>query len=73
MSQRTLFEVQTYFSGTWENCWQEDDVPQVFLTYDEAQEAIHEFFADLWRAGMGQSYDFSDYRVQIVDSGAVNG
>lgn len=82
MSQRTLFEVQTrFFNDTWENCWTEGDAdinnpdgtPLVFLTHDLAMAAIYEFFADLHRSQMAHHYDFDDYRVRVVDTGAVNG
>jgi len=58
-----MFEVQTNFMGRWENCWTEDDEPQYFDTHDLAMAAIYEFFADLSRAGMAQSYQLEDYRV----------
>lgn len=61
-----MWEVQTKFSYGWENCWQEDDEPQYFDTEQEAEAAIYEFFADLSRAGMIQSYSLEDYRVERV-------
>ena len=73
MSQEALFEVQTYFGYSgWENCWQEDDEPQYFVTEQEALDAISEFFADLHRAGMAYQYDKDEYRVVEVDNGGVN-
>lgn len=58
-----MFEVQTRIGNGWENCWHEDDEPQYFNTHDDAMAAIYEFFADLSRAGMAQSYQLEDYRV----------
>jgi len=66
MSQATRFEVQTYFHGYWENCWTVDDEPQYYDTHDEAMADIYEFFADLSRAGIAQSYQLEDYRVVPV-------
>ena len=66
-----LYEVQTHtVCDGWINCWTWvdtdcDDVetPQTFETYEEAEAAIYEFFADLARAGMASMYDLDDYRV----------
>jgi len=74
------FEVQTCFGDHWENCWSEDvpgdhigdgetkTVMQTFETHDLAMAAIYEFFADLSRAGMAQSYLLEDYRVVRTDA-----
>lgn len=73
MYPKTRFEVQehTVVDG-WVNNWTIeypvalDDyvtLPQTFETYDEAQAAIYEFFADIQRAGMAHSYSLEDYRV----------
>ena len=71
-----LFEVQTRFGNSWGNCWSEEGNdgttrPQYFDTHDDAMAGIYEFFADLSRAGMAQSYSLEDYRVRPVDTGAV--
>ncbi len=70
MAKRT-YEVQTRFLYGWENVWQEEgndgSVRDTrFDSEQDAQDAISEFFADLGRAGMTQSYDIEDYRVQEV-------
>jgi len=82
MSQPTRFEVQEYtVVDGWINNWTVEipihidewvTRPQTFATADEAQAAIYEFFADLTRAGMVQSYDMSDYRVVPIAYGAAN-
>jgi hypothetical protein len=75
---KDIFEVQTRFIGHWENCWTEEgndgtERPQVFETRDEAEDAINEFFADLGRAGMANSYCRNDYRVvQITEQDALS-
>lgn len=58
-----IYEVQTLLMTGWENVWSDDSHPTTFVTEREAQDAIYEFFADLSRAGMSQSYDLEDYRV----------
>ncbi len=70
---KETYEVQTYFwlGGTWENVWSAEgpDGLARSITYDsrqEAEDAISEFFADLGRAGMAQSYNLEDYRVERV-------
>jgi len=69
------YEVQTHtMCDGWINCWSETDEDnvdtlQTFSTRDEAEAAIHEFFADLYRAGIGQQYDMEEYRVvRIADA-----
>jgi hypothetical protein len=69
-----MFEVQTNtVCDGWINCWTWTDwdnveAPQLFDTHDLAMAAIHEFFADLYRAGMGHAYDIEDYRVVPADA-----
>jgi len=61
------FEVQTRtICDGWTNCWTEDELSLTFDTEQEALDAISEFFADLSRAGMSQSYDLEDYRVAKI-------
>jgi len=58
-----MFEVQTWFSYGWDNCWSVDGDPCVYVTEREAEAAIDEFFEDLSRAGMDHLYSREDYRV----------
>ena len=44
--------------------------PALFSSREEAEAAIHEFFADLGRAGMAQSYSIEDYRVVELTNAA---
>lgn len=63
------FEVQTYtVVDGWINVWLDDGTPTQFMTRRQAQHAIGDFFAELKLAGMANSYDASDYRVQEVQS-----
>lgn len=67
-----VYEVQTQFTYGWENVWTDTSAegvesPTRFADEQEAEDAILEFFADLGRAGMAQSYDLEDYRVRTVE------
>ena len=69
MESKKKYEVQTQFTYGWENVWSEDDKLLYFITEQEAEDAISEFFADLSRAGITQSYDREEYRVvQVTDA-----
>jgi len=79
------FEVQEWtLCDGWINNWQEEIknghgeweyIPTTYETFDDAQAAIYEFFANLYRAGMGHAYHLDDYRIVLskpIDTGAVN-
>lgn len=72
-----MFEVQTSFGDTWENCWSVDDAPQYFDTRKEARAAINDHLADVRAAvkagDMIEGYSRADFRIveiaRIYDNG----
>lgn len=63
---RHYFEVQTdTLCDGWINCWTESGTgPWVFPTYQDAEDELFDFIAEVNRHGMG--YVLSEYRIVEV-------
>lgn len=64
-----MYEVQTLFGNTWENCWTVNGKPEVFRTKEQAQTALDEFNNEMAievKHGNIAYHDSTDYRISEV-------
>jgi len=65
-----MFEIQTQFLYGWENVWECEGKLEFFDTYQDAQNALDDFFeeveADYFNGYIEDKYDRKDYRIVEV-------